>query len=343
MDKILLRALRGDVTERVPFWFMRQAGRFLPEYREVRASVGGFLELCFNPEKAALVTLQPLKRFHMDGAILFSDILIVPYALGVDVTFAQGEGPVVEQVITKQRIDQLSLDEKKYAPIFETVRLVKKQLPEGATLIGFAGAPWTVACYMLQGPRHKRKEFEHAIAFAQNQPKLMQKLIETLTEATIRYLRHQIDAGAEAVQIFDSWAGLLSKEQFEQWVIPPTRNIVAALKESHPQIPIIGFARGAGQHLSAYASTGVDCVGVDQETSMQAAVAARASAKQAVQGNLDPELLAKDFNAALAQTKILLETTRDVPHVFNYGHGMLPTTPVEHVAQLCEFLKSYRR
>ncbi len=343
MNKILLEALRGKQTERVPFWFMRQAGRYLPEYRSLRASSAGFLDLCFTPEKASEVTLQPIKRFHMDGAILFSDILVIPHALGVEVRFEEGEGPVVQQVGCKEHIDALSFDIKKLSPIFETIRLVKKQLPEDVALIGFAGSPWTVACYMLEGPRNKSKEFKHAIAYANDQPVLMQRIIDKLVTSTITYLQKQIDSGAEAIQLFDSWAGLLSEPQFKQWVIAPTTKIVAALKKSHPDIPIIGFARGAGKYLKDYAKTGIDCIGVDQETDMVYAISCRAHDKQAVQGNLDPELMANDKASALRQTEQILKMLGKSPAIFNYGHGMLPHTPIENVAAVCDYLRQAKR
>jgi uroporphyrinogen decarboxylase len=346
-SKLLIRALKGEVTERIPFWFMRQAGRYLPEYRALRATSNGFLDLCFTPEKAAEVTLQPLRRFGMDAAILFSDILVVPYALGVDVRFAEGEGPVVETTDSAARIAQLTLQtvEEKTAPVMETIRLVRKGLPEGAALIGFAGSPWTVACYMLQGDRGKAavKEFAAARRFAYAQPALMQQLIDTLSDATIAYLRAQIDAGAEAVQLFDSWAGLLTPTEFATWSIAPTKKIVAAIRQSHPHIPVIGFAKGAATNLSAYAAqTGVDCIGIDQQTDLAWAMAQR-HGNQAVQGNIDPLLVASDQPAMLAQAERILATLGQTPCVFNLGHGFVPDTPIAHVEALSACIKSYRR
>ncbi|OYW13295.1 MAG: uroporphyrinogen decarboxylase, partial [Rhodospirillales bacterium 12-54-5] len=268
-EKLFITTLQGKPNERVPFWFMRQAGRYLPEYRELRATTKGFLDLCFSPEKAAEVTLQPLRRFDMDAAILFSDILVVPYGLGVDVRFAEGEGPIVAVTNTAEKIAALRLEyiKEKLEPIAETVRLVKKQLPQSTALIGFAGSPWTVACYMLQG--RSGKEFAAAREFAYAHAALMQSLMDVLSEATIEYLRMQIDAGAEAIQLFDSWAGLLPPDEFAKWSIEPTKKIVAAIKQSHPHIPIIGFAKGAGLNLPNYAqATGVDAIGVDQHTPM---------------------------------------------------------------------------
>lgn len=339
-EKLLVRALKGQQTNRVPFWFMRQAGRFLPEYREVRASTKGFLDLCFTPSKAAEVTLQPLKRFHMDAAILFSDILVVPYALGVDVKFAEGEGPIVEIVDTTDRISKLHYDASKLEPIGETVRLVKKDLPEGAALIGFAGAPWTVACYMLQGKGGK--EFQRAREFAYGHPEEMGKLIDVLTDATIAYLRMQIDAGAEAIQLFDSWAGLLTPDQFPLWVTRSSAKIFSSLRQSHPHIPLIGFAKGAGMNLASYAKeSGADCIGIDQHTEMVFGI--QCAGKKAVQGNLDPLLLASDKAGALKKTEEILKTFGNHPAVFNVGHGFVPHTPIEHVAAVAELVRAWRR
>ena len=341
-NKLLIAALKGEATERVPFWFMRQAGRYLPEYRALRKTAGGFLDLCFDSQKAAEVTLQPLRRFGMDAAILFSDILVIPYALGVDVRFAEGEGPIVEITDTSERIEAFRLHDvrSKLSPVAETIRLVKKDLPEDAALIGFAGAPWTVACYMLQGK--SGKEFAVARQFAIARPELMARLIERLTVATIDYLRMQVDAGAEALQLFDSWAGLLTPEAFHRWVIPPAAKIKKALSASHPHIPFIGFAKGAGLNLEAYAhETKVDCLGVDQHTPMEFALACRDGA-QAVQGNLDPLLLAFDCEGALRETEAILRSFGNAPAIFNVGHGFIPQTPVEHVAAVSDFVRNWQ-
>ncbi len=340
-SKLLISTLQGKIGERVPFWFMRQAGRYLPEYKTTRATASGFLDLCFSPEKAAEVTIQPLRRFGMDAAILFSDILVIPHALGVEVTFAEGEGPVVEVTHTKERIEKFELDKVKerLEPVAQTVRLVKQQLPEGTALIGFAGAPWTVACYMLQGK--SGKEFAKARQFAQAQPVLMQLLIDKLTDATIDYLKMQIDAGAEAIQIFDSWAGLLSSAQFAKWSIAPTRKIVSALKQYNKHIPIIGFPKGAGLFLKDYADTGVDCFGIDMNTPI--AFAKQNAQGCALQGNLDPLLLCYDVQGALDEAKRILETMKDTAFVFNLGHGMIPEMPIAHVEALSQLLREYRR
>ncbi|MBN8544033.1 MAG: uroporphyrinogen decarboxylase [Alphaproteobacteria bacterium] len=340
-DKLLISTLQGKQSDQVPFWFMRQAGRFLPEYKATRATASGFLDLCFSPEKAAEVTLQPLRRFGMSAAILFSDILVIPYALGVDVRFAEGEGPIVEVTNTKQRIDAFQVDKvrERLEPVAQTVRLVKKELPKGGALIGFAGAPWTVACYMLQGK--SGKEFAKARQFAQAEPVLMQSLIDKITDATIEYLKMQIDAGAEAIQIFDSWSGLLSPAQFAVWCIKPTTKIVKALRAYKKEIPIIGFPKGAGLFLKDYAQTGVDCFGIDMNTPME--WAKQNAQGRALQGNLDPLLLCYDLKGALDEAKRILETMKDSAFVFNLGHGMIPEMPISHVEALSNLLKEYRR
>ena len=343
-EKLLIQALNGTLTERIPFWFMRQAGRFLPEYRAVRATTSGFLDLCFTPEKAAEVTLQPLRRFGMDAAILFSDILVIPYALGVDVRFVEGEGPRVGLTTSQAAIEALDLSTVRsaLAPVAETVKRVKKDLPDGAALIGFAGAPWTVACYMLQGK--SGKEFQEARLFALSQPALMQQLMDTLVTATADYLSMQIEAGAEAIQIFDSWAGLLTPAEFVTWVTAPTVKLVDLMRKKHPTTPIIGFAKGAGYQLADYArKTNVNCIGVDQHMPMEQAIAARAFKKQAVQGNLDPLLIAANQAGAVAATKAVLEAYKTTPAIFNLGHGFIPSTPIEHVTAVAETVKAWRR
>jgi uroporphyrinogen decarboxylase len=341
-DKLFIAALKGQTTSRIPFWFMRQAGRYLPEYRVLRATTSGFLDLCFTPEKAAEVTLQPIRRFGMDAAILFSDILVIPHALGTKVEFLEGEGPRLGITNTVETIEALDGSQVtvKLAPVAETVRLVKKELSDETALIGFAGAPWTVACYMLQGK--SGKEFAAAREFAYAEPALMQRLIDRLVQATITYLQMKINAGADAIQIFDSWAGLLTPDQFARWVIAPTKIIVDALKISHPQTPVIGFAKGAGLQLPDYAKiTGVQGVGVDQHTPMEYAIKS-VEKHQAVQGNLDPLLLAFDKDGALRETEKILKIFGNRPCVFNVGHGFIPQTPIENVAAVSELVTSWR-
>jgi uroporphyrinogen decarboxylase len=338
VDKLLLSALKGIAPERTPFWFMRQAGRFLPEYREVRKQAGGFLDLCYNPELASEVTLQPVRRFNMDGAILFSDILIVPHALGVDVRFAEGEGPIVEKILTRERIAQLDITRVRThtAPIAETVRRTVAQLPHHVTMLGFAGSPWTVATYLVEGKGSK--DYAGVRGFAYTQPELFQSLIDILCDATVDYLSAQIEAGVEAVQLFDSWAGVLSPDQFREWVIKPNARIAAALKDCHPEIPIIGFPRGAGAMLAEYVHA-VPCDAVSIDYTQPIAVARDAIAGKCLQGNLDPVLVASDKAKMLAAAKEILEEMRGHPFIFNFGHGMLPHTPIENVEALCELLR----
>lgn len=339
-DKILLRAIRGEKTSRVPFWFMRQAGRYLPEYKQIRAQAGSFLDLCYNPELATEVTLQPIKRFGMDGAILFSDILVLPHALGVDVRFEQGEGPVVEKILTQSRINQLSPHqiETHCTPVFETIARVKKTLPSTTTLLGFAGAPWTVACYMIEGKGSK--DFASVRQFSYEKPELFSQILSILTDATITYLSKQIESGVDAIQLFDSWAGVLSPEQFERYVIAPNKKIINTLKQKYPETGLLCFPRGAGTMLSAFAEH-VPCDALSIDTMMPLFFAKTAAFKKTLQGNLDPLLLASDKNAALANARKILETMKNEPFIFNLGHGMVPHTPIENVMALCDIIKEY--
>jgi uroporphyrinogen decarboxylase len=337
--KLLLSALQGKKVPRVPFWFMRQAGRYLPEYRALRASCSGFMDLCFTPEKAAEVTIQPIARFDMDGAILFSDILVIPYALGCDVTFEAGEGPKLTVIQTEEALQQLShaFIHEKLGPIYETIARVKKQLPSHTTFLGFAGAPWTVACYMLQGKGGE--EFATARQLAHRNPLLVKKLIDIITDATIVYLKKQIETGVDAVQIFDSWSGLLTPAQFSEYCLMPTQKIVRALKATYPHTPIIGFPKGAAGYLETYATISeVDAIGIDQFTPL--AFAKTQTPEKILQGNLDPLLLASNQQAMLQQAQTIVDTMKNSRFVFNLGHGMVPHTPVENVEALVQFLKA---
>lgn len=339
-EKYFIEALRGKRGLRPPFWFMRQAGRYLPEYREVREKAGSFLELCYNPELACEVTLQPIARFDMDAAILFSDILVIPQALGVEVRFEQGEGPKLNAISTEVQIDALATNAtlERLENILSTVKLVRRELADNKALIGFAGAPWTIACYMIEG--QGSRDFSKARILAEAQPDVFAKLIAVIEKATIDYLSAQIEAGADAVQLFDSWAGLAPEETFRKFVIEPTMRIVQALRRKHPKVPVIGFPKGSGAMASDYAArTGVDCIGIDYAT--PAAWAARElQMKTAVQGNLDPLVLAYNLPAALAQAKQIRKTLSTKPFIFNLGHGIVPQTPPEHVQALSEFLKT---
>lgn len=318
---------------------MRQAGRYLPEYRELRKKTGDFLTMCYTPEIAAEVTLQPIRRFNMNAAIIFSDILVIPHAAGMKVWFEQGEGPRLETLKTAEDINNLKTDiEAPLRPVFEALKIVRKELPKETSLIGFCGAPWTVACYMLEGKT--RKEYEHTRQFAIQHREDFSKLIDKLVQASISYLSLQIEAGADVIQIFDSWSGVLSEQGFMDWVVEPTRKIVSALKTRYPGVPVIGFPRGAGVKLSIYEKlTGVNAVGIDTQTSISWAAQ---NMNGTIQGNLDPLLYAHDKKAMLQQATMILEATRNKPFVFNLGHGIVPSTPIENVEALCQLIRDFK-
>jgi uroporphyrinogen decarboxylase len=322
---------------------MRQAGRYLPEYRAIRAGVKDFVALCTTPKLAAEVTLQPIRRYGFDAAILFSDILMLPWALGHGLEFKEGEGPVLPKLRDEAGIAALDPGRvaDRVAPIMETVRLVRTGLAaEGftdTTLIGFAGAPFTVACYMVEGGGSK--DFANVRGMAYAQPALFQRLMDILTEASIEYLSAQVIAGAEALMLFDSWAGVLSPSLFRTHCIAPAAKIVSALKARHPAVPIIGFPRLAGVMTRSYAATNVDAIGVDTGSDI-GAVAAMLPAHVAVQGNLDPLALVAGGPAMVAETSAILNTMRGRPFVFNLGHGIVPQTPPEHVAALLELVRA---
>lgn len=333
--KPLLAALKGTPQARPPIWLMRQAGRYLPEYRALRSAAGGFLDLCMDPEKAAEVTLQPVHRFGMDAAILFSDILIVPHALGQRLAFKEGEGPVLDTADLSRLADGLIQD--RVAPIYETVRRVKAGLPEGAALIGFAGSPWTVASYMVEGGGSR--DYAAAKTMFFRDPVRFQALIDRIVAATIEYLSGQIVAGAEAVQLFDSWAGALAEPDFERWSIAPNAAIIAAIKARHPEIPVIAFPRGAGLLYPRFAETvGADAIGLDTAVPVEWA-RDTLQRRFCVQGNLDPLALAAGGDALRKEAGRILAALSDGPFVFNLGHGILPHTPPEHVAELVALVK----
>ena len=339
MTKRMLRALAGEAVWPPPVWLMRQAGRYLPEYREIRAKAGGFVTLCTNPAMAAEVTLQPLRRFGMDAAILFSDILMLPWALGQDLQFQEGEGPILPPIRTAAGVDALDLGRvvAAIAPILETVQRVRADVGD-ATLIGFAGSPFTVACYMIEGGGSK--DFAHVRAMAYGDPALFRRLIALLVEATVVYLSAQIVAGAETMMLFDSWAGVLSPALFRAHVIAPTQQIVARLKVLHPDIPVIGFPRLAGMLLGEYArETGVQAVGMD--TGMDPLIARNQVPERiALQGNLDPMALVSGGTALADEADAILAAMRGRPFVFNLGHGIVPQTAPSHVGALVERIRA---
>lgn len=337
----LLRTLKGENLSRRPIWLMRQAGRYLPEYRSLRAEKGGFLKLVYDAEAAAEITVQPLRRFGFDGAILFSDILIVPYAMGQDLTFLAGEGPHLSPRLLDSHLDALRAVPQRLAPIYDTVARVKAQLGPDRTMLGFAGSPWTVATYMVNGEGSKDQHETRALAY--RDPGAFAAIIDAITEVTIDYLAGQIAAGAEAVQLFDSWAGTLAPDQFERWVIEPNRQIAAAIRKRFPGVPVIGFPKGAGEKLPAYAAgTAVDAVGVD-ETIDPVWAAKALPAGLPVQGNLDPLLLLAGGEALERRARHILDCFADRPHVFNLGHGIGQFTPIEHVERLLAVVRGWER
>jgi len=340
-DKPLLAVLNGERRDPVPMWMMRQAGRYLPEYRKLRQDKGSFLDLVYDSEAAAEVTLQPLKRFPaLDGAILFSDILIVPFAIGQNLTFVAGEGPKLTPTLSDANLDDLTPFLTRLEPIYETVSKVRDKLDPGKTLIGFSGSPWTVATYMVAGQGSRDQSEARRLAYAD--PARFGEIIGRIEKVTIDYLSHQIDAGAEAVQLFDSWSGSLSPAQFEQWVIAPTARIIAALRESHPEVPVIGFPKGAGGKLGAYArETAVSALGID-ETVDPLWAAKELPTRLPVQGNLDPLALAAGGEELTRLTRQILDAFADRPHIFNLGHGILQDTPIDHVEQLIAEVKGDR-
>ena len=336
--KPLLAVLHGERIDPPPVWMMRQAGRYLPEYRALREQKGGFLDLVYDSDAAAEITLQPLQRFpELDAAILFSDILIVPFAIGQNLSFVAGEGPRLTPPLTNAGFDELQPYSARLDPIYETVRKVRCQLDPSKTLIGFAGAPWTVATYVVAGQGSREQAEARRLAYVD--PDRFAAIIERIEQVTLDYLLGQIEAGAEVLQLFDSWAGSLSPKQFEQWVIAPTARLVAAAKRNHPDVPIIGFPKGAGGKLSAYADeTGVDAVGLDETVDPQWA-ARSIPDKIVVQGNLDPLALIAGGEALESAVKRILDAFAGRPHIFNLGHGILQDTPIAHVEQLLRLVK----
>lgn len=335
-EKPLLAVLRGERRDPPPMWMMRQAGRYLPEYRALRADKGGFLDLVYDPAAATEVTLQPLRRFPLDGAILFSDILITPYALGQDLAFAAGEGPRLSPPLASAALDSLQPHPERLEPIYETVRLVKAQLSPETTFLGFAGSPWTVATYMVAGQGSREQAEARELAY--RDPVRFGALITALEDITLTYLIGQVDAGVDAVQLFDSWSGSLAPTEFERWVVAPTARLVAKLRAARPHVSIIGFPKGAGGKLAAYArETQVDALGLDETVDP---VWAHAQLPQGlpVQGNLDPLALIAGGAPLRASVSRILEALQERPHVFNLGHGIQQTTPIAHVEDLLRLL-----
>ncbi len=339
-EKTMLRALKGEILPTPPIWMMRQAGRYLPEYRETRAKAGDFLKLCYTPDLAAEVTLQPVRRFGFDAAILFADILLLPQALGADLWFTQGEGPRLSTIATRHDVDVLKPVEaihETLAPVYETVRIVARALPAETTLIGFAGAPWTVATYMIAGrgtpdqaPAHALKSDDRAT---------FQALIDLITEGTIEYLSMQVQAGAEVVKLFDSWAGSLKGQDFRDFAVAPTARIIAALKARHPGLPVIAFPREAGEGYIGFApATGADCVALDNSVSPEWG-AENVQKDGCVQGNLDPSHMVTGGPALDAAVRHVLRAFSKGPHIFNLGHGITPDADPDNVSRMVELVR----
>ena len=339
-EKLLLRALAGETLPKPPIWMMRQAGRYLPEYRATRARAGDFLKLCYDPELAAEVTLQPIRRFGFDAAILFADILLLPQALGADLWFEAGEGPRLSTITGSEGLRALKGRDDIHAhlaPVYETVRILARDLPRETALIGFAGAPWTVATYMIagrgtpdQGPAHALKAADRATFSA---------LIDLLTEATIEYLSAQVAAGVEVVKLFDSWAGSLKGQDFDDFALAPTARIIAALKARHPGLPVIAFPREAGPRYVGFArATGADCVALDNSVSAEWA-AANVQKDGCVQGNLDPRHMVTGGQGLVDETRRIVRAFAGGPHIFNLGHGITPDANPDNVALMIETVR----
>ncbi len=339
--KTILRALAGETQAVPPIWMMRQAGRYLPEYRATRAQAGDFLSLCYNPELAAEVTLQPIRRYGFDAAILFADILLVPQALGAELWFVTGEGPRLSTITTEADFAKLgpaSDVHETLNPIYETVRILSRALPAETTLIGFAGAPWTVATYMIAGRGTPDQGPAHALM--QENTALFEALLARITEATIGYLSAQIEAGAEVVKIFDSWAGSLKGDAFEKYALEPAREITAALKARHPGIPVIGFPREAGEkYVGFHKATGVDCVALDNSIDPDWA-AAQVQVDGCVQGNLASRHMVTGGEELVADTRRIVQAFSKGPHIFNLGHGITPDANPDNVQLMIDTVRT---
>ncbi len=336
--KILLENLKGNVTQKKPVWFMRQAGRHLPEYLELRAKNENFLDFCYHSEYAAEATLQPIRRYNMDGAILFSDILVVPHALGQKTWFEKGFGPKLEPLnLEKLNINKIP---SFLSPIFETIKIVKKQLPPHVTFLGFCGCPWTVATYMIQGKG--MRDSEAARKYAYKNPKEMEKLLALLVDASVAYLSCQIEAGVDAVQLFDSWSGVLDEQGFKDFCIKPNQKIVSRLKQQYPHIPIIAFPRGAGLRSKDFIDqVDVDAISLDQQVSLSWAKE-HLQSKRCIQGNLDNAKLVSGGELLMEATKKILDGWAKGPMVFNLNHGVTPDTPIENVQAVVDYVHAYK-
>lgn len=339
--KRMLRALDGLEVDRPPFWYMRQAGRYLPEYRALREQSDGFLDMCYSPKKAAEVTLQPIRRFDMDAAILFCDILVIPHALGIGLDFVKGEGPKLDAHDTAEKLHSLKLTNvaEFLAPVYEAVAMISEELPKDKTLIGFCGAPWTVATYVVEGGGSR--DFAKTRTLALQQPEAFAHLINILVDASVAHLVAQVDAGAEVVQVFDSWAGILPEGEFEKWCVEPMRTLVDKFKAICPGVSVIAFPKGAGMRYATYAyETAADALGVDMTMPLDGLQ--MVAETTVVQGNLDPLLLAYDLPKALAQAERILQAMDKSAFIFNLGHGIVQFTPPEHVEALSKLIREWK-
>lgn len=341
-EKLIIRALNGETLNTPPIWMMRQAGRYLPEYKATRSIAGDFLSLCYNPELATEVTLQPIRRYGFDAAILFADILLIPQALGAKLWFVTGEGPRLSTITSQKDLDSLGQVgdiDAVLSPIYKTVQNLSRELPKKTTLIGFAGAPWTVATYMIAG--RGTPDQRPALDLIKSQPKIFDALIDKITDATIHYMSRQIDAGAEVVKIFDSWAGSLKGNLFDRYSTIPAKKIVSELRERHPNIKIIGFPRGATNegYINYANETGVDCVAIDSSVDIQWA-ADYLQKITCVQGNLDQSLLVSGGEKLTSESKRIVEALSKGPHIFNLGHGITPDADPENVTKMIHAVRS---
>ena len=338
MNKILDTICRKEQLS-PPIWFMRQAGRYLPEYRELKSQQKDFLSMCYNPKIASEITLQPIKRFDLDAAIIFADILLLPHNLGIDLTFKENIGPVVEKVTNTSRIKEFK-DGGRLDCIYEAIGIVKSKLSRDKALIGFAGSPWTVTTYLLD--ETNKKDFTGSRSKIYQDTHLVESLIETITIETISYLRNQIKAGADIIQLFDSWSGVLSEDNFEQYVIKPNKRIISEIKKEFPNTPIIGFPKGAGYKYDNYIdNTGIDVIGVDYTVPVN--IMKGFQKKTVVQGNLDPVVLLGKQSDIEKATQELLDKLSGKPFIFNLGHGILPNTPIENVEFLVDYVKKWEK
>ena len=341
MTKTILRALKGEVLPTPPIWMMRQAGRYLPEYRATRAQAGDFLKLCYNSELAAEVTLQPIRRYGFDAAILFADILLLPQALGADLWFTTGEGPRLSTITDMAGVTALKPTEAIHDtlnPIYETLRILKRELPAETTLIGFAGAPWTVATYMIAGKGSPDQAAAHALKNTDRAA--FQALIDRITEGTIEYLSAQVDAGAEVIKLFDSWAGSLKGQDFTDFATKPAAQIIAALKSRHPGLPIIAFPREAGDNYIGFAAaTGADCVAIDNSVTPEWA-AEHVQSTGCVQGNMAPTHMVTGGADLDAATRRVVQAFKHGPHIFNLGHGITPDANPDNVQRMIDVVRA---